>query len=271
MNKATEKQINFINELLANAPQQAKEKANFLLEQGVETFTTRDASYCINILLKYSKGSEQKTAVQKPKAAKVEYFKNLLDYITIEEYKDFLQQYAKENLHKSWTYRHGYFKTNDEALQIYTKELFDNLEHSMQYDSFGDISYYIRETIIHKSLGLTLEDKIDLNGDGIYYAAIWDKLPIIEGLEVTDEAYTASWGYDQTNIDIAYRLNKKVWGLDVLKCNTSYSYYLVRIKDTSKPNNYFAFSDKNGVRNFRRDLKPLKTFEMDASQTGQYR
>jgi hypothetical protein len=31
------------------------------------------------------------------------------------------------------------------------------------------------------------------------------------------------------------------------------------------------FHDKNGVRYFSRDSRPLETFKQDASQTGQYR
>lgn len=269
MNTVTPKQKDFINQLLKESNQEAKDKASFLLEKGVDSFTSKEASYCINILLKYNKQTKTESKEIKQKAARVEYHKNLLDYITIEEYKVFLQEYAKENLFNSWNYRHNYYKTNGEALQAYTKELFDNLEHSMKYDYFGDISHYIREAIIHKSLGYTMEsNRLETNGDAIKYKAIWEKLPIIEDLKVTDEAYTASWGYDQTNIDIAYRLNKKVWGLDVLRGNHG-EYYLVRMKDEKK--HYFAFSDKNGVRNFRRDHNPMETFKRDASQTGQYR
>jgi len=265
MKAISEKQKEFITKLLEEATPEAKEKASFLIDLGIENLTVKEASYCINILLKNQKGE----STEKPKTKKVEYFKNLLDYITIEEYKDFLKEYAKENLFKSWNYQHTAYKTNKEALENYEKELFDNLKNDSKYDWFGELRY-IREAIIHKSLGLTLDDRFSTNGESKYYKAIWNKLPTIEGLEITSEAYSASWGYDQTNIDIAYRLNKKVWGLDILKDNDG-NYYLVRMKDTTKPQNYFAFSDKNGVRNFRRDLKPLETFKQDASQTGYYR
>lgn len=197
--------------------------------------------------------------------AKIEYSKQLLDYMTVEEYKEFLKVYAKENLHKSWNYHHNYYKTDEEALQAYEKELFENLNQSIKYDWFGKLDY-IREAIIHKSLGFTLKNRFDTNGDDKYYQAIWEKLPIIEGLKITDEAYSATWGYDQTNVDIAYRLNKKVWGLDILVSGGTY--YLVRMKDEAT--HYFSFSDRDGVRNFRRDHHPAETFKQDASQTGQY-
>ena len=79
------------------------------------------------------------------------------------------------------------------------------------YDSF-DLTY-IRQAIIYKSLGLSL-DEFRANSHELRYKAIWDLLPVVEGLKIDrSKAYTASWGYDQTNIDIAYELNKKVWGL----------------------------------------------------------
>jgi len=189
------------------------------------------------------------------------YFKNVLDYITMEEYKTFLESYAKKNLYKSWNYRNTSYKNNDEAIKDYTTELFSNLENALKHDFFGKLGY-IREVIIHKSLGFTLDDeRVNTNGDNIYYQAVWDKLPIIEGLELTNQTYSAVWGYDQTNVDIAHKLNKKVWGLDVLKDNSG-TYYLVRMKNDS-------FHDS--VRYFSRDKNPAETFKRDASQTGQYR
>ena len=195
------------------------------------------------------------------KSQKVEYFKNVLDYITMGEYKTFLESYSEKNLYKSWAYRNSPFKNNEDALKMYKKELFDNLENALKYDFFGKLGY-IREIIIHKSLGFTLDDdRINTNGDNIYYKAIWDKLPTIENLELTNQTYSAVWGYDQTNVDIAHKLNKKVWGLDVLKDNSGH-YYLVRMKNDS-------FHDN--VRYFSRDKNPTETFKRDASQTGQYR
>jgi hypothetical protein len=47
------------------------------------------------------------------------------------------------------------------------------------------------------------------------YAAVWDKLPIITGLEKSDRVYSASWGYDQTQITIATWYGR-AFGFDVL-------------------------------------------------------
>ena len=76
---------------------------------------------------------------------------------------------------------------------------------------------------------------------------------------MTDKTYTAVWGYDQTNVDIAYLLNKKFNGLYVF----IYSYNIVftRLKDNQ-------FSD--GSLHFSEDKNPFETFKMDASVTGQY-
>lgn len=205
--------------------------------------------------------TKETTQKQVKQSNKVEYFKNVLDYITIEDYQNFLNDYAEKNLFHSWTWRNGQFKTNDEALQAYKKELFDNLEWQLKNHYFGNLDY-IREAIIHKSLNLKPEE-LQTNGNLNYYLAIWGKLPIIEGLEITKDAYTSMWGYDQTNVDIAYKLNKRVWGLDVVKVITNKGeYMLVRIKEN-------GFHDK--VRYFHKDSNPSKTFENDASQTGQYR
>jgi len=189
----------------------------------------------------------------------VKYSKNLTDYISLEKYKEFLKNYAKENWSKSYHCKRNYYRTGDEAIQGYTKELLDNVEHSIKFDWFGKLKY-IRQAILAKSLGYS-QDEFRSNGDSLYYKAIWDKLPIIPGLKLTDEAYTAVWGYDQTNVDIAYRLNKRVWGLDIFR-DIDGNYYLVRMKDG-------RFHD--GVRYFSRDSNPFETFKMDASQTGQYR
>jgi len=177
----------------------------------------------------------------------------------MEEYQAFLKQHARENYNNSWNYRRGNHKTTEEAIESYEKELLDNMEHCIKFDWFGKLKY-IRQAILSKSLGYE-PDKFRCNGDSLYYKAIWNKLPIIEGLKETDEAYTASWGYDQTNIDVAFRLNQRVWGLDIFRDNSG-DFYLVHMKDGT-------FHDS--IRYFSRDLNPWETFKQDASQTGHYR
>ena len=202
---------------------------------------------------------ETKEVEQKQPTTNVKYFKRLEDYITVEEYKDYLRKQAKENYQRSFNYRIGNYKTIEDLIETYTKELLDNVDFMIKNDYFGKLDY-IREAILHKSLGFEKEE-LRVNGSSDYYVAIWDKLPVIKDLKLTDEAYTAMWGYDQTNVDIAYRLNKKVWGLDIFR-NTDGSFYLVRMKDG-------RFHDS--VRYFSRDKNPYETFKHDASQTGNYR
>lgn len=189
----------------------------------------------------------------------VKYSKNLTDYISLEDYKEFLKRHARENWDKSYHYRRNQYGTVEEVIQGYAKELLDNVEHCIKFDWFGKLKY-IREAILAKSLGFP-QDEFRSNGDTLYYRAIWDKLPVIPGLKLTNEAYSAMWGYDQTNVDIAYRVNQRVWGLDIFR-DLDGNYYLVRMKDG-------RFHDS--VRYFSRDHNPEKTFEQDASQTGQYR
>lgn len=202
-----------------------------------------------------------KTVQTVKKTANVVYKKNLFDYISIDDYRAFLKAHAETNYRESWFYRVGSYTSIEDAIKQYSDELLDILNRSMKYESFGELSE-IRKAIIHKSLGLE-SHTFRANGRELYYIAIWDKLPIIDGLKQTNEAYTAIWGYDQTNIDIAFKLNKKVWGLDAFR-QIDNEYYLVRVKNDS-------FHDKKGVRYFSKDSKPYETFKQDASQTGQYR
>lgn len=178
----------------------------------------------------------------------ITYQKNLLDYISAEDYKNFLvQHFENAETQKEHVY---YF---EHTLKVYGKEAF-NLS-------------YVRETIISKSLGIEKKDFCHSN-NYLHYIAIWDLLPVVEDLQIDyNQAYTSTWGYDQTNVDIAYMCNKKVWGLDVVVIITNRNeIMLVRSKQ-----DYYAFSDKKKIRNFHIDLDPTKTFKQDASVTGYYR
>lgn len=205
---------------------------------------------------------EVKETSTKQKSKRIIYNKLLTDYITIDEYKNYmLNDYLEENTN-ALNYYHKWTNSYDEAIEKYKRETAKHIdfmfnEDKRQKDYYNDLSY-IREAIIWKSLG---KDKHDFycNGDNSRYTAIWDKLPIIEGLDFTNKAYTAIWGYDQTNVDIAYLLNKKFNGLYVLVYNKTVVF--TRLKDNT-------FND--GVRYFTQDDNPEKTFQLDASITGHY-
>ena len=198
------------------------------------------------------------TSTKKETSANVKYMKKLTDYISIEEYEKFLKDFAKQHPERLWNY--SYKKSIEEAIKDYEAQLLLVIPRLKEDDSYENELRYVREAILHKSLGYKKED-LRTNGGSLKYYAIWDKLPIIEGLEITNRAYTSMWGYDQTNVDIARQLNKRVWGLDVFRVNRG-EYMLVRMKDN-------RFHDN--VRYFSYDPNPEKTFERDASQTGQYR
>lgn len=207
---------------------------------------------------------------KKTNTKKIEYYKNLFDYISVEEYQDFILNYYSdfEKLPNWYKFRH---QTIQEDIEAYQREQISWFNEAI--NKWGKEYFkltYIRHAIVSKSLGLEKEEfsRFNANGDGLRYIAIWDKLPIIEDLKIDkSQAYTASWGYDQTNVDIAYLLNKKVFGLDVAIVTTNHNNIMfVRVKHNEK---YFNFGD--GVRNFSKDSNPFKTFEQDASQTGQYR
>lgn len=201
-----------------------------------------------------------KVAPKQSKAAKVDYSWFLKDYTTKEKLYTFIKEvFCPNNLQGSWyigkseSYSKDLENFINDTIADYERRDFDKIELR-----------YIREVIIHKSLGYDIKD-LRLNGNKLLYELIYNDLPIIEGLELTNERFTAMWGYDQTNVDIAQRLNKKVWGLDIFKDITSYhGYWLVRVKDN-------RFSDKDKVMNFSLDNNYLETFKHDASQTGYYR
>lgn len=195
----------------------------------------------------------------KKTSKRISYFKTLLEYTDLESVKTYLKEYSKHNYNKYYMY--GRYENHEQ----YYNELVDNLEHSFRKDkdSYSNNLRYIRDAIVWKSLKLDKE-QFRANGYELYYLAIWDKLPVIDNLEMTNKAYTAVWGYDQTNVSIAYLLNKKFNGLNVLVDINEKHIYFTRLKDNS-------FSDKDGVRYFTEDPNPNETFKADASVTGQYR
>ena len=200
------------------------------------------------------------TAREKATTTKIEYKKLFTDYLTVE------QALIKALEHSEKVTRN----------RVYTKEeYYKGLKNDIEnlYNGKRDYSnelQYIRQAIIYKSLGL---DKADFNANGsnFYYNAIWDLLPIIEGLSVTDEYFSASWGYDQTNIDIAFRLNKKVFGLDCFK-ELDGNILLKRVKVCPFHNDPNMFTFDDGCRTFYKGFGDWRDdFKHDASQTGQYR
>ena len=121
-------------------------------------------------------------------------------YITAEEYRAALiEWYTMQNNRRSENW-----------------DATDTINYKLgQYEQTGgDVSRYIRQAIIWKSLGGTSE-KFDCNGSNSSYFAIWDKLPTIEGLEPTGKEFAATWGYDQTQVTTATHYGR-AFGLDVL-------------------------------------------------------
>lgn len=198
-----------------------------------------------------------------------EYFKKIRNYITLNE--------AHEKIKKDFkNIEFSRYKNMAQRINIWDVKLTDEEKTAVlnnqlemfteEYNRDYDLSY-IREAIIHKSLG---EDPKDLyaNGDNYIYCLIWDKLPVVEGLEITKEYYSSLWGYDQTNITLAHKLNKKIWGLTIFKTNLYLggNYMLKRVKDGVK-----NFND--GFMSFSLCTNPDTEYYMqyDASRTGNYR
>lgn len=189
------------------------------------------------------------------KQSKIVYHKFLSDYLTLEQLNEKISEWAN-------------LKANNQSRGV--KQSIDEIKANLKVyiDDFKKDSYYnrldfIREAIIHKSLGHDRET-LHTNGRGFQYFAIWDLLPTIKGLKLTEKWYYSSWGYDQTNIDIAWVLNTRLFGLTILVEENQGKYLLKRI---SKDN---TFND--GCRYFWEGKgNPQQQRERDCSYTGQYR
>lgn len=231
-------------------------------------FITKNLDITENDIKKILEGQE----VESKKTSKnesPEYFKKLSDYITLEEGKEKIKELFS-NLpfdgYKRWAQNANIWDvvlSDEEKAKVlnYMLDYFVNYIYIKNYDL-----KYIREAILHKSLKKDFST-FHANGDNLTYFVIWDKLPIIEGLETTKEFYSAMWGYDQTNVTLAYKLNKKCWGLTVFETNSPGNEYLLkRVVENAK--------------NFRDDFMyftrceysdPEFYMQYDASRTGNYR
>ena len=190
-----------------------------------------------------------------PKDEKLTYNKFLSDYLTLDQLKEKIDLYANMTVKNPYWGRQQPLEEVKANLNCYIQDY--------AKDSYYNRLDFIREAIIHKSLGRERET-LQTNGRAFQYFAIWDLLPIIKGLELTKVWYYSSWGYDQTNIDIAWVLNTKLFGLTILVEENQGKYLLKRI---SKDN---TFND--GCRYFWQGKgDPQSMRERDASFTGQYR
>lgn len=231
-------------------------------------FITKDLNITEDDIKKILEGQE----IESKKTSKnesPEYFKKLSDYITLEEGKEKIKELFS-NLpfdgYKRWAQNANIWNvdlTEEEQEKVlnYMLDYFENYIYVKNYDL-----KYIRKAIIHKSLKKDF-DTFHANGDNLTYFVIWDKLPIIEGLEVTKEFYSAMWGYDQTNVTLAYKLNKKCWGLTVFETNSlRHEYLLKRVAENAKNFSnsfmYFTKCDNPDSEHY---------MQYDASRTGNYR
>jgi hypothetical protein len=192
--------------------------------------------------------------VKEKKETGVKYNNYLSDYLTMEELQQKIHEWATiQSTKEVWGHKYSY----DE----YITYLNNYIKSYNKKDYYNKLDF-IREAIIHKSFNHDF-DSLYTNGNPFPYFAIWDKLPTIKELKYTNVWFSAWWGYDQTNVDVAWLLDKKLWGLDVLAEETKGHYLLKRIKDNQFNDGCRYFSIGQG--------DPEKEREHDASRTGQYR
>lgn len=232
-------------------------------------FITKDLNITEDDIRKILESQEVESNKATGKNESPEYFKKLSEYITLEEGKEKVKELFS-NLpfdgYKRWAQNANIWDvilTEEEQEKVlnYMLDYFVNYVYNKDYDL-----KYIRECIIHKSLKKDF-NTFNANGDNLTYFAIWDKLPIIKDLEITKTFYSSMWGYDQTNVTLAHKLNKKCWGLTVFETNSpSHEYLLKRVDD-----NATHFRDR--FMSFTRCEYSDSEFYMqyDASRTGNYR
>lgn len=215
-------------------------KKGFISKREITKETVESLISLLDVELKQT---NKKATTVAPSAPRVEYKTKATDYLTYEELLEKAKEYSgKESGISYWGRRESNEEIYKRVVEIIDRLYKDNYENELRY---------VREAILHKSLGRPFDE---FGNRSFVYFAIWDSLPVIPGLEITEKAFTAVWGYDQTNVSVAFLLNKKVWGLDVAVSGRDY--YLVRIKDNS-------FSSKNGVERFSYDPNYQETMKLD--------
>lgn len=202
------------------------------------------------------------------------YYKYINEWLTLDELLEKLKNYVytidyqtHRRLWRNYFWRTECLPTLEEERQA----LYEKLAESLTETYKNDDAYYrelklIRQAIIHKSLGGKPADDYWSSGN-IFYDLIWDKLPIIDNLKVTDTYYNSVWGYDQTNVTLAYKLNLKCWGLTVFKLTDHFGYVLKRVKDDATNWRFKPFMHFTLCTN----PDPEYYLKIDASRTGFYR
>ena len=125
------------------------------------------------------------------------YHKKVSDYISLETYEKRLAII----MDKSSRAKHETETRKAEMIRYHMENFNTDCEYS-------NLTKNIRQAIVAKSI------KMDPDFFEFKYQAIWAELPVIEGLK-PGKKYSATWGYDQTNITTATHYGK-AFGLDVL-------------------------------------------------------
>jgi hypothetical protein len=127
----------------------------------------------------------------------ITYHKKVSDYISLDTYRERLEKILSDS--------ENYYARSDSEKQAIIQSALRDYDSDREYHG---LSEQIRHAIIAKSL------KMDSKCFPLQYRAIWPELPTIKGLK-PGAVYSATWGYDQTNITTA-RHYGRAFGLDVL-------------------------------------------------------
>jgi hypothetical protein len=144
--------------------------------------------------------AEGKEPTQAPKTAapqSVTYHKKVSDYISLDTFRERLEKILRES--------GNYYATREAEKQAIIQSALKDYDSEKEYHGLTE---QIRHAIIAKSLNM------ESKRFPLQYRAIWPELPTIKGLK-PGAVYSATWGYDQTNITTA-RHYGRAFGLDVL-------------------------------------------------------
>lgn len=174
-------------------------KANGWRWNGIKKcWYNKQSEKTIELAKSLTNGKETTTTTEAKPAVNTSpaYHKKVSDYISLETFEKRITELYHKGRHNSMddTYK-------NQAI----KYALSNYDSSNEY---SNLSKNIRQMIVAKSI------KMDPARFEERYQAVWDELPTIEGLK-PGKKYSATWGYDQTNITTATHYGK-AFGLDVL-------------------------------------------------------
>jgi hypothetical protein len=158
---------------------------------------TKQTEKALELAKTIAEGKAPEAAPETPKTSAITYHKKVSGYISLETYQQRLSAlYDQHN------------RQRDPENKYKESSIREDLKNYDTEKPYYGLAKQIRHAIVAKSLNMSA-DRFPAR-----YQAVWNELPTIKGLK-PGKVYSASWGYDQTNITTATHYGR-AFGLDVL-------------------------------------------------------